>query len=122
MRRAYDALGIQCPTTAAGPTPAGLHANNPQVRPASRLPLSGTPAMPNLAVTGIGGVRALAPNQGQPAPNVSLPSAGDAAAQTAAQQNTVAQTAASLQQNVSYNNPFGLSTDASGQQGLVSYS
>lgn len=125
MRRAYDALGIQCPTSAADATPTGLHPNTPQVRAAIRLPLNAAAqAMPNLTAAGIGGgntVRVLAPNQGQQAPNVSLPLGSDGAAQAAtAQQNAVAQAAANLQQNAVNVNPFGLPGDGAAQQGLVS--
>lgn len=66
MRRAYDALGIQCPTTAAGANPTCLI---PKVRPGLHIGLGGA-AMPNLA-TGVGNVRVLAPPQGTP--NVALP-------------------------------------------------
>ncbi|KAJ8981157.1 hypothetical protein NQ317_013823 [Molorchus minor] len=49
MRRAYDALGIQCPTTATGPTPPGLIPNPGQPRPGIRLPVNTGQNIPNLA-------------------------------------------------------------------------
>lgn len=80
MQRAYDALGIPCPTTGVGAAPAGLISNAGQARPGLRLPLgNGGPNIPNLVAANMGGVRALAPPQGQPAPNVSLPLRSDSA-------------------------------------------
>lgn len=114
MRRAYDALGIQCPTTGSATTP-GLLPNAPQPRPGLRLPLSSGPVMSNL------NVRVLAPPQGQAAPNVSLPLSSDSA--PASTQNAVAQAASNLQQNVSNVQLFGLTAgnDTQGTQGLVSF-
>lgn len=108
MRRAYDALGIQCPTT-PGAAATGLIPNaNPQ-RPCIRLPIAGGAptllrAMPQTASTV------------QPAPNVSLPLGSDSTPNQASQ-GAVSQTAASLQQSVS-NVIFGLTNDANGP-GLV---
>lgn len=145
MRRAYDALGIQCPTTAAPgvatTAPANLLPNTAsaaaavsgQARPGLRLPMTanaaaaaGTaPTIPNLAA-GIGGLRVLAPPpQNQPAPNVSLPlgSGGDATATAAPPNGTTVQTAsANMQQGISNVQLFGLSSngDGAGQAGLVS--
>jgi E1A/CREB-binding protein len=108
MRRAYDALGIQCPTTGAGATPTGLIPNAGQQRPCIRLPIAGGPNMP----AGIG-VRAMPPATAQPAPNVSLPLGSDS---TPNSNQGVSQTP-SIQQSVS-NVIFGLTNDATGQ-GLV---
>lgn len=106
MRRAYDALGIQCPTTPGAP--AGLIPNaNPQ-RPCIRLPIAGS--APNI-------LRTMPPTATvQPAPNVSLPLGSDSTPNQT-NQGVVSQTAASLQQSVS-NVIFGLTNDANGP-GLV---
>ncbi|RZC35774.1 KAT11, KIX, DUF902, zf-TAZ and/or Bromodomain domain containing protein [Asbolus verrucosus] len=110
MRRAYDALGIQCPTTGAGTTPTGLIPNTGQQRPCIRLPIAGGPNMP----AGLG-VRAMPPATAQPAPNVSLPLGSDS---TPNSNQGVSQAAVNLQQSVS-SVIFGLTNDATGQ-GLVS--
>ncbi|XP_044255376.1 CREB-binding protein-like isoform X6 [Tribolium madens] len=107
MRRAYDALGMQCPTTGTGTAPTGLIPNAGPQRPCIRLPIAGGPNM----AAGLG-VRGMAPGAAQPAPNVSLPLGSDSAQNT---NQGVSQVAANLQQSVSI---FGLSNDGTGQ-GLV---
>lgn len=117
MRRAYDALGIQCPTTGtAGPTPAGLIPNS-QPRPGLRLP-PGNPTMPNLTAN-MGGVRVLAPPQGQAAPNVSLPLGSDPSSTSTP--SSAAQVAANIQQSVSnVQQLFGVGAgDSQGPQSVV---
>lgn len=118
MRRAYDALGIQCPTTATGPTPTGLIPNPAaQSRPGIRLPISAAPNIPNLG-NNMQGVRVLAP-PGSAAPNVSLPLSSDPTS-NAIQAQGVNQTAANLQQSVN-SVMFGLASGAeAANQGLVS--
>lgn len=113
MRRAYDALGIQVPTTGTGPTPTGLIPNPVQQRPGLR-PLNAGPNIPNLT-NSMQGVRVLGP-PGPAAPNVSLPLGSDPSS-NAVQAQGVNQTAASLQQSVN-NVMFGLADAAN--QGLVS--
>ncbi|XP_072396536.1 histone lysine acetyltransferase CREBBP isoform X2 [Diabrotica undecimpunctata] len=115
MRRAYDALGIQCPTTASGPSPTGLLPNPSQPRPALRLPLNTGNALPNIG-NSMQGVRVLAP-PGPAAPNVSLPLSSDPS--NSAQAQGISQTAASIQQSVN-NVMFGLASGAeAANQGLV---
>ncbi|XP_028149092.1 CREB-binding protein isoform X2 [Diabrotica virgifera virgifera] len=115
MRRAYDALGIQCPTTASGPSPTGLLPNPSQPRPALRLPLNTGNALPNIG-SSMQGVRVLAP-PGPAAPNVSLPLSSDPS--NSAQAQGISQTAASIQQSVN-NVMFGLASGAeAANQGLV---
>lgn len=115
MRRAYDALGIQVPTTATGPTPAGLIPNPVQQRPGLR-PLTVGPNIPNLT-NNMQGVRVLGP-PGPATQNVSLPLGSDPSS-NAVQAQGVTQTAASLQQSVN-NVMFGLATGAeAANQGLV---
>ncbi|XP_018572292.1 CREB-binding protein isoform X4 [Anoplophora glabripennis] len=118
MRRAYDALGIQCPTTATGPTPAGLIPNPAaQPRPGIRLPINAAPNIPNLG-NSMQGVRVLAPPISA-APNVSLPLSSDPTS-NAIQAQGVNQTAANLQQSVN-SVMFGLASGAeAANQGLVS--
>lgn len=111
MRRAYEQLGIPCPTTGTVTT-TGLLPNAVQTRPGIRLPISSGPTMQN---------RLLNPSQGQAAPNVSLPLGNDST--PASTQSAVAQTAQSLQQqSVSNVQLFGLTgtNDSQGAQGLVS--
>uniref|UniRef100_A0A1Y1MJM8 histone acetyltransferase n=1 Tax=Photinus pyralis TaxID=7054 RepID=A0A1Y1MJM8_PHOPY len=117
MRRAYDALGIQCPTTAsAGPTPAGL-IPNAQPRPGLRLPLTVAPTIPNINPN-LGGVRGLAPPQGQPAPNVSLPLSSDPSSTPTP--SSAAQVAANIQQSVSgVQQLFGVGSGTDPAQGVV---
>ncbi|KAJ8934660.1 hypothetical protein NQ318_017026 [Aromia moschata] len=117
MRRAYDALGIQCPTTGSGPTPTGLIPNPGQPRPGIRLPLNAGQNIPNLG-NNMQGVRVLAP-PASAAPNVSLPLSSDPSS-NAIQAQGVNQTAASLQQSVN-SVMFGLASGAeAANQGLVS--
>ncbi|XP_065159068.1 CREB-binding protein isoform X2 [Atheta coriaria] len=98
MRRAYDALGIQCPTTGAGPTPpAGLIVAQQQQRPGLRMVGANMQNIAPGGAAGMGGVRVLAPPQNQVAPNVSLPLGSDPTpAALLQQQNAAAQTAANL--------------------------
>lgn len=123
MRRAYDALGIPCPTTGAPPAPTTGNLLSAQPRSGLKLPMPGGagPAIPNLT----GGVRVLAPppQQNQPAPNVSLPlgSGGEPAGAVAA--NGTAGPAGGLQQQgISNVQLFGLAGNGDGPTpaGLVS--
>lgn len=108
MRRAYDVLGIQCPTTGTVTTSTMLP-NAGQTRAGLRLPLASGQTMSN---------RLLNPQQA--APNVSLPIANETT--PVSSQSAVAQTTSNLQQNVSNVQLFGLTTanDTQGSQGLVS--
>ncbi|XP_057659426.1 CREB-binding protein isoform X6 [Diorhabda carinulata] len=113
MRRAYDALGIQCPTTASGPSPTGLIPNPGQ--PRLRLSVNSGNALPNIG-NNMQGVRVLGPT-GPAAPNVSLPLNSDPS--NSAQAQGISQTAASIQQSVN-NVMFGLASGAeAANQGLV---
>lgn len=67
MRRAYESLGIQCPTSGA-PTGMVVAPVQNATRPGIRMPGPG-PTMPQ---PGLGPVRLPQPQTGQPAPNVSL--------------------------------------------------
>lgn len=115
MRRAYDALGIQCPTTGAGGAPTILP-NPSQPRPGLRLPLPGGSNVPNLGTNMSGGVRVLAP-PGPAAPNVGGVQLGNDSTQNSSQ-GTVNQTSASVQQSVN-NVMYGLASGAEAvNQGL----
>ncbi|XP_060531445.1 CREB-binding protein isoform X3 [Cylas formicarius] len=114
MRRAYDALGIQCPTTMSGPNPAGLIPAACQPRSGLRLPINANPNLQNRCATGV-----LRVGPTGAAPNVSLPLGSDPAANAVAQAQGVSQTAANLQQSVN-NVMFGLTSGAEGaNQNLV---
>ncbi|CAG9863013.1 unnamed protein product [Phyllotreta striolata] len=117
MRRAYDALGIQIPTTASGgPSPTGIMTNCGPPRPGIRLPLNSGNAIPGNIGGGNmqGNVRVLAP-PGPAVPNVSLPLSSDPS-NSAQVPAGLSQTATSVQQSVN-NVMFGLTESAN--QGLM---
>lgn len=118
MRRAYESLGIQCPTSA--PTGLVVAPGQTTTRPGVRMPGPGGP-MPGTPTVPLGTVRLAPPPGGQPAPNVSLSLGSDGAAQ-AQQGPQQQQTAAnSLQQNLNmqlFN--IGGNGETPGQAGIVS--
>lgn len=117
MRRAYESLGIQCPTTGA-PTGMVVAPVQNATRPGIRMPGPG-PTMPQ---PGIGSVRLPQPQTGQPAPNVSLAIGSDTSqAQGPQQQPSGANNLPNNLQsvNMQFFNISG-SGDGPGQTGLVS--
>ncbi|KAL0099929.1 hypothetical protein PUN28_019982 [Cardiocondyla obscurior] len=129
MRRAYDALGIQCPTTTPGLLPQGVGRSVRMSAPGMpgpqgtlgnvRLPQPQTQTAPGQSVVGAG--------QQVVAPNVSLPLnsdpstvgvAGNQTVPTTGPTSAAAAAAANIQQSVNMQTLFGL--NESGQPGVIS--